>query len=96
MDAAPTLLIDQLTDELYVVLDQSMLFEFGKLFSRMKKNKLRMLTVLSKLRTLKMCEKCFSACERYSNLHHTIQENLRKASQVMTLPSPSIALPLPR
>ena len=43
----------------------------------------------------KMCRKCFSAYERYSKLHATIQENLTRAAEVLQIsPLSPIAQPL--
>ena len=43
----------------------------------------------------KMCRKCFSAYERYNKLYATIQENLRRAAEVLQVsPLSPIAQPL--
>ena len=43
----------------------------------------------------KMCRKCFSSYERYSKLHNTIQENLRRTTKVLQIfPLSLIAQPL--
>lgn len=44
----------------------------------------------------KMCRKCFSAYERYSKLHDTIEQNFKIAAEVLRrTPSSSRAQPLP-
>lgn len=46
-------------------------------------------------RVPKMCRTCYSAYERYSKLYDTIQENLKKAADVLRIfPSSSVAQPV--
>ena len=48
-------------------------------------------------RVPKMCKTCYSAYERYSKVYETIQENLKKAADILRiLPSSPVAQPLPK